>query len=279
MADYSDSKAGPALFPLYAVDSSWSHLEPLITAQELRDTVLWGLVLQAGLVDPATGKKAVLRDPQIDRFIINAVALAETEVGISIFPNQHTEKLPFDATEFRALGYFKIKNRPISSVEKLAVTPANGIDIYVLPNDWIEVATLPTGQINIVPINIATTAQGNFVPMQSGGGAFFLSILGSRSWIPAFWNLTFTTGYPDGKIPRVVNELIATIAAIEILGALAATFFRNGSHSLGLDGLSQSISMPQNPFQLRIQELMDKRKMLTRKLRALYGLAMFSNSV
>src|SRR6185369_13911889 len=111
----------------------------------------------------------------------------------------------------------------------------------------------------------------------STGGAFFLSILGNRQWIPAYWKITYTSGFKDGMVPRVINELISTIAAMEILSQLAATYARVQSHSLGIDGLSQSVSTPGPAvFQVRIQELTDKRKALVGKIRAKYGTKLFS---
>lgn len=279
MADFTNSKNGPGLSPIGIIDSSWNRLEPLITPQKLRDTQLALLPLVSGMADPTTGKKAVLTNEMIDEFIINAVALAEAETGLQIFPTQHKEKLAFDQFEFKSLGYFKIKNRPIASIQALNVVPANGVSIYQVPLDWIEVANLTMGQVNIIPINIATVG-GSFVPSQTAGGSFFLSILGSQPWIAAFWEFTYTTGFPDGKVPRMVNQYIGAIAAIEILSNLATTYARSTSHSQSLDGVSQSISTPgPQLFKTRIEELEAKRKMLCKKLKAAYGLNLFSNNV
>ncbi len=319
MAHYDNSKPNLGDIGVNgAIDSSWSRLEPLLTAEELKDTFLLLLPLVSGIPDPITGKRMVITNPQIDKIIVQAVTLAEAEVGINIFPTQISEKLAFDAHEFRAYGYFKIRNRPICSIEALQVVPANsnpvvsggiasagaspnysltspshapngdpysGGAIYSVPLEWIETANMYMGQINILPLNIATTGQfGTFTAygtgQQSAGGAFFLSILGSQSWVPAFWRVTYTTGFPDGKIPRMVNQYIGTIAAMEILSMLAATYARSTSHSQSLDGLSQSISTPgPNLFQPRLTELAEKRKWLKSKLKAAYGLAMFSNNV
>lgn len=281
MADYEDSKQNlGSLYPTGAVDSSWSRLEPLITPEDMREIHLFGIPLVSFIKDPVTMQRQAMSDRIIEKKIIGAVALVEAELGMQVFPTQHMEKLAFDKNEFQSLGYFKLKNRPISSIERLAVVPANGLEIYVVPNDWIETANLSYGQINIIPLNIATTG-GSFIPAaQSGGGAFFLSILGQRPWIAAFWQVTYTTGWPEGKIPRMVNELIATVAAMDILSLLAATYARSTSHSLGIDSLSQSISTPgPQLFLTRIEELEKKKTMLVRKLKAMFGLLLFSNNV
>ncbi len=282
MADFTDSKDGPVLAPIAAIDSSWTRLEPLITAEKLRNTHLLLLPLVSGTPDPITQRRMVLTNEQIDEVIIEAVALAEAECGIQIFPTQHAEKLAFDRFEFNSLGYFKLKNRPVANIQALQVVPANGVAIYNVPLDWIETSNLHMGQINLIPINIASTSVGQSYapPAQSGGGAFFLSVLGQQAWIPAFWLATYTTGWPDGKLPRMVNHYVGAIAAMEILSMLAATYAKSTSHSQSLDGLSQSISTPgPDLYKTRIAELEAKRKMLMKKLKAAYGLNLFSNNV
>ncbi len=282
MADFTDNKDGPTLSPMGAVDSSWNRLEPLVTAAQLRDTHLLWLPLVSGMTDPNTGKRIVATDDQINGIIIQAVTLAEAETGLQIFPTQHQEKLAFDRFEFNSMGYFKLKNRPVSSIQALQVVPANGIAIYNVPLDWIETANMGMGQINLIPINIAATGIGTTYapPAQTGGGAFFLSVLGQQAWVPAFWLATYTTGFPDGKIPRMVNQYIGTIAAIELLSQLAATYAKSTSHSQSLDGVSQSISTPgPTLYQTRITDLTEKRKMLKGKLLANFGLKMFSGNV
>lgn len=281
MADHTNSKdALGSAWPSGAIDSSWSRLEPLVNARKLRDNHLFGIPLVSALKDPITKKPQVMGDELIDEIIRDAVGLCEIESGLQIFPTEHREKYPFDKNEFTQLGYFQIRNRPVSSIQALKVVPSNNIDVYVVPNDWIETAYLHRGQINIIPLNIATVG-GGFVPAaQAGGAAFFLSILGQRPWIAAFWQIDYTTGWPDGKLPRPVNEYIATVAAIEVLGRLAATYARATSHSVGIDALSQSISGPgPQIFVQRITELTEKRKMLLGKLKSVFGLKILSNNV
>ena len=281
MSDYEKTKpALGSLMPTGAVDSSWSRLEPLLTPQELKDLHLFGIPLVSFIADPITGKRQALTDAIVERKIEGAVAICEAEVGISIFPTSITEKMPYDVNEFRALGFFMLRNRPVTSVERLAVVPPTGDEIFVVPLPWIETAYLHRGQINIIPFSLAT-AGGMFQPIVTGtaGGSWFLSILGQKPWIPAFWQITYTVGWQDGKLPRLVNEYIGTVAAMEILSMLAATY-RVNSHSLGIDALSQSISTsgPQLYMQ-RMTELQAKRAQLVGKLKKAFGLGFLSSNV
>jgi hypothetical protein len=166
----------------------------------------------------------------------------------------------------------------VATIDKVTITPSNNVDIYTVPIEWIETAYLPMGQINIIPL---VSAIGYSTPAAvSSGGAVFLSVLGGQQWVPAFWQIEYTSGFPDGMMPKPVNELIGCIAAMEILAMLAATYAKSSSHSLGIDGMSQSVSTPGPAlFDQRLVILADKRKTLTSKLKTMYGLKIFSGQV
>ena len=282
MADYTNSKPGiGALYPSGAVASGWDRLEPLVTAEQLRNLHLFGIPLVSANKDPITKKAQVMTDELIDQKISESVALAEAELGMQIFPCQHKEKYPFDKAEFQSLGYFKLRNRPVSSVEKLSVVPANEISVFDVPGDWIDVGGLAEGRLAIVPINIAIMAGGGVSPnAMTSGGSWFLSVLGNRNWVSSFWEITYTSGWPDGLVPKMVNQLIACISAMEVLSLIAATFARTTSHSMGIDSISQSISSPAGQMYVqRITELGDRKKMLVGKLKSIFGLKIFSNNV
>jgi hypothetical protein len=275
-ADFSNSKYGVGVIdPVHATDSSWDRLDPLVTPQILRDHFLFGIPLVSRLKDPTTGKAQVFTNDLLENEIVRAVAMVEADVLIDIFPVKRREKHPFDRNLYESLGYFRLEHRPCSSIDQLAVIPANNIDVYKVPTEWIETAFLDKGQINIVPLTIAFQ-NGGFIPSQSAGGAFFLSILGQKSWLPAFWAADYTSGYPDGLIPRQVNELIGVYAAMEVLSMLAATYATTTSTSVGFDGMSQGVSGPgPQLFVQRLQELEARRVSLVGKLKSRYGFKLF----
>lgn len=280
MPDYSVSKNGlGAVFPDGGVASDWKRSEPLITAEQLRSFHLFGIPLVSAIRDPITGRAQVMTDPLLTQYIIRAVSLAESDIMMDIFPVQYQEKHPFDKHLYDSFGFFNVMHRPVASIEALHVTPSNDVDVYQVPLDWIETGNLHKGQINIIPLTLALT-NGSPTPPQAAGGAVFLSIFGHKPWVPALWKVTYTSGFPDGMIPRLVNELIGTIAAMEVLSMLATTYARNTSTSLGIDGMSQSIGTPgPNLFRVRMEELGDKRQRLIGKLKAAYGTKLFSGNV
>lgn len=286
MANFADDSKGAAglVFPDGADNdtpqANWSRNAPLITPPEVINKHLFGIPLVSGTKDPVTKKAARYTTEMIRDKIDDVVAQVEIETGISIFPVQKTRKMAFDLNEYRSFGYFRLPDRPVMSIETLRVTPSNDIDVYDVPLDWIDTANMHTGQINIIPLTIALTKQGTIVPTSTAGGALMLAILGHSSWVPAFWKIEYTVGFPSGSIPKVVNDLIGTVTGIEVLSQLAATYARNSSGSLGIDGLSQSVSTPgPEIFSRRITDLEKKRAMLTKKIKVLYGTTLFSSNV
>lgn len=280
MADYTNSRSGiGSPYPENAIETARQQVEPLITPDQLKSRHLFGVPLVSAQKDPLTGKQQVMTDDMLADYIEGAVSQAELELKIDIFPVKRREKQPFDINLYNSFGYFQLNHRPCTSVDKLSVTPSNQQDVYVVPNDWIEGAYLHRGQVNIVPLTTAFV-QGTYIPQQSSGGAAYLQILGNKAWIPAWWQIEYTSGFPDGMVPRVINEYVGTIAALEALSMLALTYARANSHSLGIDGLSQSVSTPgPQIFKVRMDELEAKKAAITKKVKALFGYKIYSSTI
>jgi len=279
MADYTDAKSGVgAVFPEHAIDSEHQRLEPLLGPSELVTRHLFGIPLVSQIKDPFTGKPMVMTPEMTKDIIEGAVQQAEILTGIDIFPVIRNEKQPFDKQAFASFGYMQLQHRPATSISKVSITPANGLDVYILPLEWLETAYLVRGQINIIPMTVAFSGLSGMAPVSSSGGSWFLSVLGNRQWIPAFWQIQYTSGFRDSMVPRVINDLVGTIAATEILSMLATTGARNQSHSLGIDGMSQSVSTPgPATYQVRLSELEAKKKSMINKVKSLYSLKIFSS--
>ncbi len=259
-----------AVFPENATETQRKYLEGLITPSQVRTRFLFGIPLHSPFIDPVTRERAKLTEDQISDIINGCVDRAEEDLKIDIFPVNRTQKEAFDINMYAALGYFQLSHRPASSLVKLSVTPSNDRDVYVVPLDWVEANYLTRGQINIIPLTVAFV-QGTYIPQQSSGGAAFLQILGNKAWIPAWWQVQYVSGFPNGSIPRVVNDYIGILAAMEILSMLGA-LYRVNSHSLGADGLSQSVSGPGPAiYGPRLTQLEEQRRRLMGEIRSLYG--------
>jgi hypothetical protein len=280
--DYSNSKPGVgAQYPINATGSVWERLEPLLTPAQLRRQHLFGIPLVSGMKDPITGRADRLTDDDLVMYIDTAVGLAETELSMNIMPTQLKEKHAWDRNEYDSFGYMRLHQRPCASIESFTVNLANNDDIYMVPPDWVETANLYKGQLNILPLTIALSSGNPVAIPSSAGGAMLLSVFqGKSQWVASFWQVLYTVGFPDGKVPKPINDLIGTIAAMEVLSQLASTYGKSSGSSLSIDGGSQSVSTPgPEIFTKRMNDLTLKREMLVAKMKNLYGLKFFSDNV
>lgn len=277
MAIYTGSKSGPTITPDGALDAEFTRLEPLLTP-ELLEAKFVLVPLVTGLPDPVTKKLRRITPALLQEFIIDALTDLEMEIGITISPVQKSRRFAFDEQEFRSFGYFKIPDRPVSSIEALQMVTADGVVMFTVPQEWIETGNLKWGQINILPLSPGTFT-GNSIVAGGQAATVFLAALSATGQIPAYFTATYTAGWPDGKIPRVVNNLIGTEAAIRVLSALQATF-QNNSESLSIDSISQSKSNagPER-YKARIDDLKEQKATKIKKLKSALGLGILTGSI
>lgn len=262
-------------YPIDATFSSWGRLEPLLTPDQLKSRYLKGIPMVLKIKDPATGKPFQITDDELKDYIELAVDEAEQLTGLIIMPTQVTHKLPFQKQDYEAFGYFQLPHRPISSIEALNVTLADGSDVFVFPPEWLETANLIAGQLNIIPLAFQGMQGGTGViggTNAGGGTAVFFNSLWNRPWVAALFGVTYTAGFKNGLMPKYVNNLIGCIVAMRVLSMIAAAYAAWQSTSLGMDGMSQSISTP-GPmrFKQRMEELEKERTLSVKKLKKVYG--------
>lgn len=279
MADFTQSKSavGGALLE-NAIETSWNDCGPLVTPEEVRELHLFGIPLYSFLRNPETGKPDKVTDTLIKRLIVEAVGLAETEADVEIFPRQHDERKAYDQQEQNSFGFMKLRHRPVQSVQSLAIQSSDGVNVWTIPLEWLDVGYLHTGQLNLIPFAVSAQA-GVTIPITSPVGLGLLPSLFRFNWVPGLWQCRYTTGFKDSLIPRVVNQLIGVVAAMEILSMLATTRIVNSS-SLGIDGLSTSVSMPgPQVYQTRLTDLAAKRKWLVSKIKRAMGGGMIVDNI
>jgi hypothetical protein len=262
------------------IRAAWEDLEPLVTPEMLVMDHLLGIPLVSGVRNPITNKNDVWTPAVLKRYIIRAVSLCEAEAKFDIFPKQYREKEAFDRCAYQSFGYFQLRHRPIWSLQDLTVTTASEQSCYRVPLEWIDVGYLRQGQINILPLTMSVK-DGAIAPLLAGpGGSAFLSIFGNHPWLASFWEVVYTTGFPEGQIPRIINEYIGVAAAMETLSAIGATYSRSTSTSLGLDGLSQSVSGPgAQIYVTRLRDLAEKRQWVRTRLQAQLGVGTIIDNV
>lgn len=275
MANYNNSTINDrSVFPENAVDGQdWGRVEPLLTANQLEKRFLFAIPLVSPVMNPRTKKFDVKTDEDLKEHILRAVAKLETILGVDIFPVQRDERVPFDRAAVDTYMYMKTQHKPILSVDKLSVMPSNLGDAYILDPMWISKAYFTRGQINLTPmLTVGPTDSDYLFPASqpNNGGAFFLAQW-RKSWVPAWWRVVYTSGFPEGRMPRVMNEIIGMTAAIDICNDIQAGF-RFTSHSLGIDGVNQSQSGPgPQLYKMKIDELRAQLEPLIQKIKTQFG--------
>lgn len=270
------------VYPENAVDArDFGRTEPLLTAEKLVSRHLFGIQLVSQTINRLTGTYDVKGPEELKDHIIRAVNALELDAGITIFPIQYEEQHPLDRVHIEQSGYFRLRNKPLLTVDELTIRPANNLEssnIYTVPREWISFTHAVKGQINIVPL-VAADSQVFQQAASTNGAAFTLTFLSQIAWAPSYWRVKYTAGMPEGDIPVVINEAVGCYAALDILADVIQSQTSN-SYSLGIDNLqqSQSNSVPEN-LAKRIELLEAKKQKLVKKIRAYYGIRISATTI
>lgn len=216
-------------------------VEPLITVEKLKNIYLKGLNMK----DPNTGEE--FDNETYQQYIDNAVSMVEHDLDISIIQKVgEVEYRDYNFNDYYDWGYIALNNYPIIEVESMEMVyfkdnDETDVSVQTIPDSWIRLQA-HDGIIRLIPnskfaANLQISETGSFFPL----------IL-KTNMVPHLWKITYSHGFCDGGIPILINVAIAYLAAIQALITGGNLIIGAGiaSSSLGLDGLSQSISTTQS---------------------------------
>ena len=213
--------------------------EAMITPKLLKERFLFGVEL----VD---NKGNQMPDKTLQDYIDIATSMLEHDLDINIVPvtfagnpleGGDAEEKDYQANDYWQWGYFQLNNLPVVEVlEVRAVYPNANILSY--PKEWFKLQP-HDGILRLIPS--AGTLSQFAVDV---GGQYFPEIFRSNGHVPLVWQIDYTAGFQDGKIPMDVNAAIGMIAGIMALNIAGDLIAGAGiaTKSISLDGLSQSIS-------------------------------------
>jgi hypothetical protein len=269
--DRYNKSYGTAIYPVHALATSglFQRCEPLLTPEQFKLRFLKGIpiIFLTGL--------SFSDDDLRDRIYLAANAV-ELDLKTTIDIVDRQEKLPFKNEDYKAYIHLTAEQGPIVSIEQLAIVSADKNDIFEIPPQWIETSNFSKRIINVIPL-LAAYGVNSVQGAVGNAGIAFLTVIDGLNWVPAYWQIRYRTGITntEGKIPTVVNELIGTVAAIDLISQIAMMFIYT-SQAQSQDGISQSSTMPgPRLFELRIQELMLKRARLEKQLRNIFSSRFF----
>lgn len=259
--------------PAGAYDSAWNRTEPLLTAEQLVNRWLFGIPLVSQIVDPITGEPARMTSDMLIDLIDRSVSQVETLCHIEVMPTAVVEKLPWDPQEWKSHGYLRLAHRPISTILSVDLVTSDGTVLFNFGMDWIEVGQLNSGQLNILPLLLMLKGGGGTTAIAgSAQSSAYLSVFGANQWTASLIQIKYLTGWKDGLIPKIVNDLIGITTAIIVLSMLAPTYGKGNSASLSIDGMSESISNAGSEiFTRRVGDLQTLQAMFVRKIKGYVG--------
>lgn len=268
MADFTHSKSyGTATYPVHALSVSnlLKRCEPLLTVAQLKSRFLKGIPL-------AFPNGDTFSDDDLKDQIFLASNEVELLLGTTLTREQRKEKHGFKNQDYRAFIHITAEWGPMQSIEELAIVSADGHNIFNIPCTWIETSQFTKRIINVIPL-LASYGVNSVEGAQGNAGVAFLTVLGGLNWVPSYWQIKYTSGLADdkGQIPVPVNELVGVVAAINILSEIGPTWIYN-SQSQTQDGISQSSSgLGPRIYEMRINDLRDRKDTLEKKLKALFN--------
>lgn len=251
-------------------DPGFDRYGPIIGVQRFKDEYLFGIPLKAAL----TGQ--VISDETIKSFIRKGISDFESSVRVPLNPVLITDRFDFERADDMSFGTRRLTRWPVLKIENLkalwpgrseALSEFNETGEVDYPTSWVSLQG-DTGLIRIVPNSGSiVNADTNFL----ASSAYRSIVLGGlKSW-PNMWRITYWAGIDRDKIPDIVNDLVGIMAALKFLSQMGPAIFPLQSHSVGLDGMSQSVgTMGPGWLQLRMQDLAGERDRLVDQLKAHY---------
>lgn len=203
----------------------------LLSVADLKGRYLFGLPLTDRRGNP-------LPDSFFSFYIRAATSALARDLDITLAPTVvENEKLHFRRPMSEAKPFCIYTNRvPVQSVQALRLKLPYASAAQPVPTAWLTVAE-DYGSIYLYP----QASFANFV-LPVGGYAWQFGPW--DDFIPNAWQVDYVAGFPRGKVPPDLLDALGMMAALSPLAVMGDLVLPPGigSTSLGIDGLSQSIS-------------------------------------
>lgn len=228
----------------------------LPTPSEVRNRWCFGLPLNKD-------DGSVMTDDDILQYLKGAIANVERKLGVFLKPTaiscnpverglvegtdfeRGEAAYDYSARDYIQYGFMQLRERQVQSIDGLSLVLPNGLMIIDFMRDentkkWIKLYG-ESGQIHIVPYAGDPTLFALLGGSQSG---YPFATGQINSDLPQMLYVDYTAGYGLFKIPEDIRNVVAQLAAINVL-QIAANAAVQGvtSTSTGIDGLSESASV------------------------------------
>lgn len=226
------------------VEPGMLRYESYPTPEDLRNDCLFGIPLKSQL----TGQ--TMSDKVLKKYITRAVSLIEMELKINVTPVKYVDRYDYNLWDYQKYNFIQLNHWPVIQIESVKGKYPNAVDFIQFPQEWVSLYS-EFGMLQLTPTNGAITQF-----FLTNDATYLPLLLGSRAQWPQLWQVTYTSGFKNDRIPAMIVNLICQNAALQALRVLNPVLFPYTSYGIGIDGTSQSVGGPgPQLFSERIQEI------------------------
>jgi len=258
--------------PQVSLDFNYSTSSDLvISVAQLKERYFMGIPI----VSP---DGTLMSDEDISFYIKAAQTEIETMLDIKLGRQIITETKDFLQDHYRNWSYIKA-TYPVKCIHQIDGFVGTTRQVKY-PESWFSIHRTNDDIVHRT-INIVPTNQGSITDQSVVYSGIYpqLGYYGSRQ-IPNYWTITYTTGFE--KVPGDILKAVGMMSAMPIFDLLGDLIIGAGiaSQSLGLDGLSQSVSTTSSAensgYSSRIKSYQGQMKIMLPNLEKRYRGLIFS---
>lgn len=207
----------------------------ILSVQMLKSIWLFGVPLKDEAGNP-------MPDLAYEHYIRAAVGWVSRMLDLPIIPVVYTEDVPLKLDFIRQDYYkyirLKVHEYPILSVESIKLVLPTNVEVISFDPTWWQIQDF-SGQLEILP------GSGSIAVITLGQtGAWLPLIYGWTDFIPMVFRVAYTAGFPKGKVPPEIIDLIGKVAAIgplNIIGDIVGLGPGITGKTLNTDGLMSRV--------------------------------------
>lgn len=206
----------------------------VITPSELKNIFLFG-------IDTTNDNGEQFPDEMYEFYILSAQQWLEEQLGGAVlFCNQtiEGEKHDYIIADYVSYAGIKLFRYPVTDIISVGVQFPLSQNIITFDPSWYRIESVGA-YVNLVP------TQGTFSSiLLSQGGNFLPLFYSGMQYVPHLFSVTYKAGFLKDQVPYNIKEIIGMKAAMGPLNIAGDLIAGAGiaSKSIGIDGLSQSIS-------------------------------------
>jgi hypothetical protein len=204
----------------------------IMSVSDLKSIYLFG-------VDLTNDAGEAFPDVLFDWSIRWAIGHVQRELDVLVRPTVITnERYDYYRGDYVTWTIIDLRESPVLSVERVAVTWPADTQVIEFPADWIQLRP-DSGQVNIVPTSGALAQT-----LLTSGGSFLPLVASGRDFVPNILEVDYTAGFAEGEAPIEIRDVIGKFAAFGPLNIAGDLIVGAGiaSKSVSIDGLSQNIN-------------------------------------